>query len=144
MSSLAEEVNRPVAVRHAILVVGFFLAATAFYTFPLILHSGDRLLIGLGDYPTETSMVVWNAQQTFRDPSRLLQPCLVGLELSLAQDLVPVLLDDVGPDPPPRLVSSVYRVVFWMLECPSHSCKARVSWPSWASSYPHAWRSMCG
>jgi hypothetical protein len=37
-----------------------------------------------------------------------------------------------------RLVSSVYFVVvFWMLECPSHSCSARVSWPGLA---PWEWR----
>jgi hypothetical protein len=29
-----------------------------------------------------------------------------------------------------QLLSSVYRVVFWMLACPSHSCEARGSWAS--------------
>jgi hypothetical protein len=66
-------VSAPVAARHAVLVVLFFLAATVFYTFPLILDPGHQLLVGLGDFPSEASMVVWNARQTFRDPGRLFQ-----------------------------------------------------------------------
>jgi transposase len=31
---------------------------------------------------------------------------------------------------PWQISSSVYRVVFWMLACPSHSCEARGSWAS--------------
>src|SRR4029453_13902661 len=77
MVSLPRGEGRPVGarigVRHAILVIVFFLGATAFYTFPLIFQPSERLLIGLGDYPTETSMVVWNAKQTFRDPRGLFQ-----------------------------------------------------------------------
>jgi hypothetical protein len=59
--------------KHALLIVGFFAAATAFYTYPLVLRPGDSLMVGLGDYPTETSMVAWNARQVFRDPERLFQ-----------------------------------------------------------------------
>lgn len=60
-------------LRHACLVVLFFVLTTGFYTFPLAFRPGDTLLIGLGDYLTETSMVAWNALQVFRDPGRLFQ-----------------------------------------------------------------------
>jgi Interleukin-like EMT inducer len=62
---------RPVA--HAFVVSLVFLAATAFYTYPLIRRPWDTLLVGLGDYPTEISMVTWNGLQVFRDPGRLFQ-----------------------------------------------------------------------
>jgi hypothetical protein len=65
-------VGRP-SLRHAGLVGLFFLAATAFYTFPLVFRPRETLMVGLGDYPTETSMVAWNARQTFRDPRGLFQ-----------------------------------------------------------------------
>src|SRR6516225_8239810 len=39
---------------------------------------------------------------------------------------------------------SVYRTVCWMFLCPRYCCRARVSWPSFASLNPQAWRSMCG
>jgi hypothetical protein len=50
------------------------LVATVFYTNPLALRPQDTLMVGLGDYPTETSMVAWNALATFRQPWRLFQP----------------------------------------------------------------------
>src|SRR6516165_3681767 len=39
---------------------------------------------------------------------------------------------------------SVYRTVCWMFLCPRYCCRARVSWPSFASLNPQAWRSMWG
>jgi hypothetical protein len=38
--------------------------------------------------------------------------------------------------------SSVYRTVCWIERWPSQSCRARVSWPAFASAYPQACRSM--
>ena len=61
------------AVRHALLVTVFFVAATACYTYPLVLRPSSILRGGHGDYLTETSMVAWNALQTFRDPRRLFE-----------------------------------------------------------------------
>jgi Interleukin-like EMT inducer len=59
---------------HVFLVVVVFVALTGYYTYPLILHPARTLLVGLGDYPTETSMVTWNAWATFHAPGRLFQP----------------------------------------------------------------------
>ena len=59
---------------HVCLVVVVFGALTGYYTYPLALHPARTLLVGLGDYPTETSMVTWNAWATFHAPGRLFQP----------------------------------------------------------------------
>jgi hypothetical protein len=58
---------------HAFLVALFFLGVTAVYTYPLAFSPRAILRGGQGDYQTETSMVAWNALQTFRDPRRLFQ-----------------------------------------------------------------------
>lgn len=58
---------------HALLITAFFGAATVVYTYPLAFHPRLTLRGGHGDYLTETSMVAWNARQTFRDPTRLFQ-----------------------------------------------------------------------
>jgi hypothetical protein len=60
-------------VRHAMLVGLFFLAVTTVYTYPLVLSPRNILRGGHGDYLTETSMVTWNALQTFSEPERLFQ-----------------------------------------------------------------------
>jgi len=39
-------------------------------------------------------------------------------------------------------LSFVYKTVCWIFLCPSQSCSARVSWPSFASLNPQACRSM--
>jgi hypothetical protein len=57
---LKAPVGRARTFAHAFAVTLMFLAATAYYTYPLILRPWDTLLVGLGDYPTEISMVAWN------------------------------------------------------------------------------------
>jgi hypothetical protein len=60
-------------LRHALLVGLFYFAVTVCFTYPLVLQPASMLRGGQGDYLTETSMVAWNAHQTFRDPARLFQ-----------------------------------------------------------------------
>jgi interleukin-like EMT inducer protein len=60
-------------VRHALLVGLFFLGVMGVYTYPLVLNPRNVLRGGHGDYLTETSMVTWNALQTFAEPGRLFE-----------------------------------------------------------------------
>ena len=56
---------------HGTTVFLFFLAATAFYTSPLLLELPSALMVGLGDYLGEVSVLTWNAHQVVRDPLHL-------------------------------------------------------------------------
>ena len=48
--------------RHGVLVVGFFAAATALYTYPLCFQPATTLVAGLGDYITESAMLASTAR----------------------------------------------------------------------------------
>jgi Interleukin-like EMT inducer len=56
-------------LRHGALVILFYLAVAAIYTYPLVFELSTAVLRGGGgDYQMETSIVAWNARQILHDP----------------------------------------------------------------------------
>ena len=69
MSGSMQAGSTPRLLRHGALVVLFYGAVAAVYTYPLVFRLSTAVLRGgAGDYQMETSIVAWNAHQILRDP----------------------------------------------------------------------------
>jgi hypothetical protein len=130
---------------HGTAVFLFFLAATAFYTYPLLLELPSAVMVGLGDYLGEVSVLTWNAHQVVRDPLRLADaPFLYSYSKTLAfgQSLFfPALVAVPGMmlTHQPLLVANVLLVLALVLSgvfayFVAFALPGRVGRPSWPES----------